>query len=287
LDIENKINATDFECIDAINSIINYYEPKTKNKFNIPPMKTKDDYLSFWNEHISDYQDLSQFEQKKYKEYLSTLELNSDKIAFVDIMTTFFTGHKFIQKILNTKFIKGYYYFVSKIFDFNRNGLHYEQYTNSIDRPLPLKFIELLISSPEPPITSLENNKPVYKQVLKNDKIRIDIYPDISQGEVDFAKLLISIFDKYLIQLDTNIICDWLSHFPENLNFEYYKNLKNLTHSWNANHSKYTLLFDELGFKSIIHKFFSIKNNFQKTHKIITICGIQFKIKKKHKKLFS
>ena len=98
---------------------------------------------------------------------------------------------------------------------------------------------------------------------------------------MDFAKLLISIFDKYLIQLDTNIICDWLSHFPENLNFEDYKNLKNLTHSWNAKHSKYTLLFDELGFKSIIHKIFSIKNNFQKTHKVITICGIQFKIKKK------
>ena len=280
LDIEDKIRASEFECVDAISSIINYYKSQTKSNIDNSELKTKNEYLSFWEQHKSYYQKLSQKETEKYKEYLLSLNLNEDKIAFVDVMTTFFTGHKFIQDVLSDKIIKGYYYFVSDYYNCDRSNLNFENYTNKF---FNIKFMELLVSSPEPPIIGIDNNNPIYKNITKYDQYRMNIYPDISQGELDFAKLLKSYFGKYLIQLDTELICEWIDSFAEKFTMEDYFYLRKLSHSWNANHSKYSLLFDELSTKHLIQNIFSIKNSNDNTHKIIKILGLQLKFKRKNK----
>jgi len=281
LDIDDKINASDFECIDAISSIINYYKSQTEAKFQIPNLETKNEYLSFWEQHKSFYQELAQKEHEKYKDYLLSLNINEPKIAFVDVMTTFFTAHKFIQDILNDKVVKGYYYLVSDFYNFNREKLEYRNYTNQI---FNVKFIELLISSPEPPIIRIEDNKPVYKDITKFDKYRMDIYPHISKGELDFAKLLKEYFGEYLIQLDCALICEWMDTFSKNFRIKDYFYLKNLSHSWNVNHSNYTLLFGELSLKYLIQTIFSIKNSPDKTYKIIRVLGFKIKIKRNKNK---
>ena len=277
LDIDDKIKASNFECIDAISSIINYYKPQTETKFQIPKMETKTEYLSFWEQHKSYYQELAQKEQEKYRNYLLSLNIKESKIAFVDVMTTFFTAHKFIQDILNDKSIKGYYYLVSDFYDFDRDKLEYRNYTNKI---FNVKFIELLVSSPEPPIIRIDDKKPLYKEITKYDRYRMDIYPHISSGELDFAKLLKSCFGEYLIQLDCALICEWLDTFCEQFSIKDYFYLKNLSHSWNVNHSNYTLLFDELSLKYLIQTIFSIKNSPDKTYKIIRFLGFKIKIKR-------
>lgn len=276
LDIKDKINASDFECIDAIKSIINYYKPKTSNMFKIPKLVEKNDYVNFWEKHEKDYCKLAKIELEQYKNYLTSLNIKENKIAFVDVMTTFFTGHRFIQDVID-KDIVGYYYFVSKTYDVNRNGLKYKNYT---DKFFNIKFIELLVSSPEAPIIKMEDNKPLYKKINKFDKYRMDIYPDISQGELDFAKLLIDCFGNTLIQLDIEKICDWLNDFPKNFTFEDILKLRKLSHSWNVNHSKYSLLFEELGWKCCLQNIFSVKNSSDKSHKIVKILGIEIKFKK-------
>ena len=289
LDIEDKLNASDFECIDTIKTIINYYSAKT-NTIQIPELKSKQDYLNFWMNNKNKYKQLALNEKHKYKKYLSTLNITENKLAFVDIMTSFFTAQKLISDIYGYENIIGYYYLVSKFFNVNTTNLIYKNYTNKL---FNIKFAELLFTSPEAPIKQKKNNKPVYKNVNKYDKIRMQVYPDISNGEIDFTKTMINIFDKYLIQLDLNIISDWLNDFEESLNTQDYKYLKQIKHSWNANHNTYCPLFESLTFKNKILKIlqilFSSKN--RNNHKVITIFGIKIKLKKNKnyliKKIFS
>ena len=51
--------------------------------------------------------------------------------------------------------------------------------------------MEFIMTSPEPPIISIENSHPIYKEVLTiEEQNRIKIFQDIENGAMDFVNLI-------------------------------------------------------------------------------------------------
>ena len=200
-----------------------------------------------------------------YKKYIESLSNNASRVAIVDFGTFNFTAQKALCSC------------VSKVYGFymrarpkNPVSLTYESCDKNLETvgKINPNVVEMLFTSPENPITSIDNNLlPVYKDSNKFEKQRSEIYPYISRGLVDgFNKLYkIDPSGDFLSIEEINLLFDKLWNKP--LTWEK-KSFKNIYHAYDSSHNKYIPLFTKWQDKNSVNK---IKNKQMQDQKLINI----------------
>ncbi|MBR4592425.1 MAG: HAD-IA family hydrolase [Elusimicrobiaceae bacterium] len=285
LDFGKKFELNEFEPVSGVNALIRYFKEyyPAQWKESLPScVASSKEAFQFLTKYDSLLKRLAELELKKYENYLASLNLSGSKVAFVDMMTTFFTGHHLIQKALPKHEIKGFYYWISDIFlPYYKNRFQFESFSPF---PYHIPFVEMLITSPEPPIIGLQDNQPVYTVSLsKEEKLRKEVYPAVEEGVLAFAQQLWDIFEDTPLFFDDLVLADWLRHFEHTPQPEDKIHFARLCHAWEINHSNYQTIFPGWYLKgkpgrklSFIEKIFSVRN--EGACKVIRVLGMKFKL---------
>ena len=286
LDYKTRIIASEFEGITTLQSLINSYcEYKNCNTIKIYSVE---DGVKFIKEHQNELKDMAYKYSQDYKEYISKFNTFTKKTAIVDTISSFFGAQKLIEHVLNKK-ILGLYWIVNLSF-FETANLFYNYKSFDKSEHIQIKdwnIIEFLISSNEPPIDKLKKDIPIYKDINSYERTRISLYPSIEEGILCFAKYKKQIFKDIPLNMNNNIITDWINMFCKISTCFEKKEFSKIKFAIDAEHKKYIKIPNWFGLKNNIEiNFFKIKNNLKiKKNKLKnTILKIKKKIVKITKK---
>ena len=293
LDLDKKFEYSDFESISGIKALKNYFENKyeninDENSDNEPDLSSRRSAYKYFMEKKAVWKKYSEAEIEYYKNYLEFLHKEdtakfANRIAMVDLMTTFYTAQVFLQKVLSHKDTIGYYYWVAP--EYQHHYSKFLKFTSFSQYRYYIPFVELLITSPELPITGIKDFKPVYKSNnVEKEIIRAEISKYISKGAVDFVQFIYNIFSHDEININYSFINTWIDRFrytPSKIDAEMFENL---SHAWEINHSNYKPIFPNWKIKknrnlTTLQKIFSVKN--EDNHKVLRCCGVKVKFKRK------
>lgn len=239
--------------IKTINDVLNYYKDKSSSLEIITPEITNlDEGKAFIEKYFSFYQRFAQEEKDKYLKYIDSKSIQTDNIALVDTASVSLSAQKFLSGILKDKKINGYYWLLAKkiydndteyVFDAFQPEFAFDQsYANMLRK---WDFMEFLITSPEPPICNIIDGNPEYKEISPAEKIRIEKYPFVSEGAIEFAIDIEEIFGKIPIFINYQEVISWLNVLFYNPTEEDKIELEQIKHASDPSHENYTPIFSE------------------------------------------
>lgn len=239
--------------VKTINDVLNYYKDKSSSLEIITPEITNlDEGKAFIEKYFSFYQRFAQEEKDKYLKYIDSKSIQTDNIALVDTASVSLSAQKFLSGILKDKKINGYYWLLAKkiydndteyVFDAFQPEFAFDQsYANMLRK---WDFMEFLITSPEPPICNIIDGNPEYKEISPAEKIRIEKYPFVSKGAIEFAIDIEEIFGKIPIFINYQEVISWLNVLFYNPTEEDKIELEQIKHASDPSHENYTPIFSE------------------------------------------
>lgn len=253
--IDNNITDNS-ELYDIIVKILDFY--KNKHDFlknNTPKINNNNTQqgVDFINNNYVIYSKLADAEINNYKNYLKPFVL-SNKVAMVDTVTVKLSSQQLLNTILNNNIqIAGFYYsFVGEPAILNNNCNFFQAEHGCLLNDWDL--VELFLTAPEPPVYMVTNNQPLYYNIHKQEQKRIDIYPTISQGILQFASNTTSVFNNIPLFINAHDIANWfnvLSVYPTKQDK---KMLNNVQHAFDGAHSLYRGIMLSWGVNQAISK---------------------------------
>jgi hypothetical protein len=108
------------------------------------------------------------------------------------------------------------------------------------------------MTSPEPPVEYVENGLPIYKELSGDERARIETYPAIAKGIINYANDIISIFGGNNVFMSYKDVKNWLNifiDFPRKADKEQWRGLKRAAA---FDHDSYTMIFPEWYEKKIM-----------------------------------
>lgn len=233
--------------------LVKYAKMLSKNIKQFVGVESEQDIkqsLEFYSDKIESF--LS-YNKSNYMRYLKKQNISGNRIASVDMTTGAFSSERFLSKIFQDKYKLGFF---SASFTNKKNLLQYITFKNSVLSPQDkgvMEFLELLITSPEPPISDIHGTKVVYKTMNKHDKQRIEILKNIEFGVDMFIKDIKSLFitnsdvnlfqgfnfSMELIMAEIRNLCSHMSVYDK------YK-FETVAHSGDALNEDYVSLYQEL-----------------------------------------
>ncbi len=235
MDIDEKVG------LAALRSILAYF--KNKDSFlaqNTPDIQTSAEGDAFIKKHKDLYERLAKKEQKNYQDYFKPFNIRNKKIALIDTCSTMLSAQKSLMIGLPDKDITGYYWMtwegtqkdISKYKTSTFQQSHRQEF-------LDWNIMELYMTAPTPPADKIEKGKVIFKRINPYEKKRIEIYPNLSEGMVFYAKFVNQIFEKLNVFMTdrilidwTNILC-WLPTQKDKMEF------KCIQHAWDIEHTQY------------------------------------------------
>ena len=285
------MNANDFENRTITNHLIKIYLEKHPDKKEaIDKYETLKQKKSFILTKMDELKTIAQEELQQYQNYLNKHVVKNEKIAMIDTITGYFTAQKLIEKALNDKILS--IYWIADLIYFKNAKEHYNFESFVKDNKMNIKdwkIMEFIMTSPEAPIENIANNKPIYKkEITPQEQKRIEIFPNIEDGILEFTKLKQKIFDNTEIYFANEIITKWINSFcviPTEYEMEKFSTLG---FACDCNHEEY-IAFPTPWFKELpkdykvkpLQHIFSIKNEGNK--KILRLLGFKIKLKRKIK----
>ena len=220
-----------FHVKDAIESVLRYY--KTKDKYlqeNTPNnINSIYDGYNFILNNIEIYKKFAKQEYQNYKEYIEKFNIGKNKIGVVDTCSQFKTSQKIISLFLGKENTIGYYWILLdnnfEVYKYNSKAFQKEKEHTIFDWNL----IEFLITSPEPPIKNISDSKPVYFVPSKYEENRMEIYKYISDGIVEFTKILKTYFDGLETFIGYKEVVNWINtliDMPTDYDKKYLKDMR-------------------------------------------------------------
>ena len=228
---------------NQVKSVAEYYRnhlSNIKNLYNVP--KSYENDLKFIKNNASKIKAYSDSKKQEYLKYLQQFNYKSNKLAVVDSATIGYTSQKLFKSVYPQKEIVGFYWRLnsnqqSKEFVFDKDGV-------SKTLLKPYDFVELLFTSPEYPIGDLQNGKPVYKNTDNvAESARVQIYPYISDGCVQFTQDMNKYFSDVTVNYDIEMVAVWISLLNEYPNDNDKLYLKNILHASDVDHKIYKPIF--------------------------------------------
>ena len=239
---------------EQTNAIITYF---SKNNNKIRKLLNNKDLMKAKEQHqfIQGNRELFVPEAKKnmenYKKYIKSLIPDNSRVGIVDTITGEFSSQKLLQSALGRN-IHGIYWSVllqvfQGIYDrscfINKKSYQHDAsvYTRNWN------FIEFLLTSPEYPIKNMDSQgKPVYdSNPNEAEKYRAKIYPDISEGAIQFTKDIQSIFNGNDIFLDGESLVKYINNFVDHPQSIDIREMSKIKFGVDSNHSTYVPLFSE------------------------------------------
>lgn len=205
------------------------------------------DFHDFIQNNIDLFAELAGVERENYKRYLLQNANADDKIGVIDTITARFSSQKIIQDAIGKDAIAFYWSVLKGAYE----GVYkYNQFiVNNRDRKYVFtknwEFMEFLMTAPEYPIKNLTHNGlPVYDpNPTDAEKFRREIYPDVSDGAIDFANDIKDLFGGANIYLDGTTLVRWVNCLCDNPTTEDFNNMAQVKHAYDSGHSDYQPLF--------------------------------------------
>lgn len=245
LDFESQLSCGGLVAADAISTIVDYFKNADCFKHAVLPDKSDTEkQIEFVKNHLQEYKKLSAKEKSKYSSYLKQHKLTGNKrIGVIDTVSGFLTSQKFIESFIDTK-TKGYYWFIWPHTDTSKHDVStLQSEKNNLFRIWDI--MEFFMTAPTPPIQNVVNNVPQYKKVSQYEQTRIDIYPYVSNGAVEFAKMMKRVFADIKTYPDYMTLIDWVNGFMDMPTDEDKKHFIKIKHAYDSNHTQFRTLFPQ------------------------------------------
>jgi len=164
---------------------------------------------------------------ENYRKYVESLQLRGKCSVIVDSGTINFTSEKLLSQTSGVN-VRGLF-----VIDYSADGLgdawfHSPNFTQRWPN-----LMELLFMAPTPPVVAVDKNGPVYlENIPACERRRIEIYPDISEAEVDAALELL----RRNIVISRELWLDWIDSFIECMTEEDRRHINGLSHYGDIKH---------------------------------------------------
>ena len=222
-----------------------------RSDLNITIPKDNREMCDLYNSLVNDIGALRRERLNQYKDYLNSMCQSSD-IHLIDCTTMKFSSQRLMESITGKK-VKGHYLVTLSDSDL--------QYDTMCDWQMPVigwmnvDIPEFFLCSPEYPLSGWDNG-PVFDDEDINDRFRVSIYGDVSDGELDYAKCYKTIFKEYMIPFDYWSVVRW-SKLSIASGSVYRDEMKKIMWASNPDHSDYVpLVTGSLSIRQILRKIF-------------------------------
>lgn len=160
------------------------------------------------------YEDQNTIEKarQEYTIYLNQFNLQDHKLAMVDSTTLYLSAQKALVKFFSKKYVLGYYWLTGRKISEIEAKVSFFQKEHEWLIPDNI-LVYFMIPAPTPPIKSIENGNPAFKEASPHELKRIKTYPHLSNGAVAFTKDYIQCFDKLKGFFSYNMLIDWMNTF--------------------------------------------------------------------------
>lgn len=232
----------------AMMRILNFFKKELDISVSNDPIIIE----KIYNERIEEIDDLRKKGMKQYSDYLKTICQNKS-VDLIDCTTMKYSSQKLVEMALN-RGVKGHYLVtLSENDDYDHTTMC--DWHSPVIGWMNIDIPEFFLCSPEYPLSSW-NNRPIFDTSSEEEKYRISIYNDVSDGELEYAKRYRSIFGEYMIPFDYWSVVKW-SKLAAVRGTVYHDLLKNIKWASDPDHSEYMPLITGVGsVKNIIKKLF-------------------------------
>lgn len=162
-------------------------------------------------------------------------------VIMVDVGTNNFTSQKFLQNMGGD--ILGLYWCTGS----SPNNIKHEKfYQGDYENEHPFMgtgAIEFFLSAPTPPIKNLKNDKPIYSNPAKAEKIRIAAISEMEKGIMHFCDDVYSLFGTSYLNIKAESLIDWNNIWLTKPNKEHKKYFGMIEHASNQGHTEYEKQF--------------------------------------------
>ncbi|TKZ35482.1 hypothetical protein [Brachyspira catarrhinii] len=255
LDFDMHFKYYPIESFELIKSVIEYYKDKDEYlQKNTPKITSATQGYKFILSNIEIYKKLAKLEYQNYREYINSIDINGSKIAIVDTCSFFISSQRLVSLFLGKENIIGYYWY--SLLKENQN--YRIKSFQKIKKHLFIEWnlMEFFMTSPEPPIKNIVDSKPLYHIPNKYEEKRMDIYPYVSDGIVEFFKIAKNCFRELELFINYKEIVKWinmLACIPREYDKKYIKNIK---HNWSVANNKYIPLIQRWFIKESGKKYY-------------------------------
>lgn len=232
--------------LDQVHCVANFYKKEmdvkiTKNNENFPVLNRD---LEFIHENSFEISKIREKYIKDYISYMKSLNIDLDKFAVVDTATLWATCTRLFSTIFPKAEIYSYFWRENMSFDKKDMKIYFfDDKKESHSLVLPYDIVEFLFTAPEPSVSVIKNNKPVYNEVTEYEKIRNKLYPFVSDGILGFAYDIKKLFPDIEVLFSKNMVFNWMKVYmntPSNNDLYFFQKVK---HAGDVNHSSYKMLF--------------------------------------------
>ena len=187
-----------------------------------------------------------------YTDYIKGM-CQDDDIDLIDCTTMKYSSQKLMEKVLRRS-VKGHY-----LVTLEENGDYDHDAMCDWHSPaigwMNIDIPEFFLCSLEYPLSGW-NDGPVFDTSSEDERFRISVYDDVSDGELDYAKRFRSIFGRYMIPFDYWSVVKW-SKLSAVRGTAYYDELKKIRWASDPDHGKYMPLITGVGsIRNIVKKLF-------------------------------
>lgn len=217
------------------------------------PFTDYEEAKKVFSEQKASLEDYAQNSRKEYEEYIESLDIKGTRIATVDMTTGAYTSLSFLKKFLKERLVMGF--FSCAFADSEQLAYHtyYKKLLTADDKAV-VNLSEFLITAPELPLEDLVNKKPVYKKSNKYEEKKLEIYPQVMEGILDFVKDYKNVFKDFSLQISSETAMDLLRLFIETTQKEDKKHLSKIYISEDVCSDKYRSLYSYMGLNYFINQ---------------------------------
>jgi len=239
LDYQNYNGNDKDKFFNILKSILAHFKEKDDYlAANTPDIKDCAEGVAFIDAHKELYQKLADKERENYRQYLSQFEIKSKDIALIDSVSESLSAQKALTVALSEKHISGYYYWFGEHLKTAKYPTT-SYITSSMLEFVDWNIMELFMTAPTPPADKIINGHVVFKEINEEEARRIEIYPSLAEGIVEYAKLMQNIFGDMPTFITSKNVIEWINVLcavPTDLDKKEFSTIK---HAEDANHSTY------------------------------------------------
>ena len=247
----NWYNLSIKQAYDLFNYFVMQYDSlRFKSPENFNPKAahiTRKNILDFIESHKNLFDEISQKELQRYKNYIHSIPMQGDRIAMVDSCTSgLFSSQNLLQKALQRDII-GLYWQVWNPLSYAYSYVCFDTAEHTMQKMdfINWDIIELFMTAPELPIINVSSDsKPIYTHNPSSHELeRLRITRQITQGIFALHADIMRIFGNYMPTFSAHTLTSYINNYCQNPTTHDKMAMQTIQHASNSQHGNYTPLF--------------------------------------------
>lgn len=152
--------------------------------------------------------------KKEYQRYLDSVDFGEGVVAVVDTVTMKFSSQQLLDNALENKTF-GYYWVVLDREGRFQKDFRFSTYQQKRYHTIRVwNLMEFIMSSPEPPIQSMADEKPIYREANSDECKREELFLELEEGVLSFVRDFLA--EGKQTELNNRCITEWVNDFLKN-----------------------------------------------------------------------